>query len=243
MSRSRSRMTVTASPVAPEPHGLVPADETRPPTPLRSRRCWRIAAAIGDRQALPVQTTRMSREAIAAECTDAPPTTGRYHAAVALDITPRTPVGKLPEPDLGTELIPKDRYLSAEFMRREWERLWTRVWNLAGPTSDLEKVGDYFVFELGPESILVIRSEPDRIRAFYNVCQHRGRRIREPGCGHASELQCPYHLWTYGLDGTVSWVPDADDFPQGDPTGRLGLAEVRCETWNGWVFVNMDADA
>lgn len=162
---------------------------------------------------------------------------------MALDITPRTPTGKLPEPELGTELIPKDRYLSADFMRLEWERLWTRVWNLAGSTSDLEEVGDYFVFELGPESILVIRSEPDRLRAFYNVCQHRGRRIREPGCGHASELQCPYHLWTYGLDGTVSWVPDADDFPQGDPTGRLGLAEVRCETWNGWVFVNMDPDA
>jgi phenylpropionate dioxygenase-like ring-hydroxylating dioxygenase large terminal subunit len=162
---------------------------------------------------------------------------------VALDLTPRTPTGKLPEPELGTELIPKDRYLSADFMHLEWDRMWTRVWNLAGPMSDLAEVGDYFVFELGPESILVIRSEPDRIRAFYNVCQHRGRRIREPGCGHASELQCPYHLWTYGLDGTVSWVPDADDFPQGDPVGRLGLGEVRCETWNGWVFVNMDADA
>jgi phenylpropionate dioxygenase-like ring-hydroxylating dioxygenase large terminal subunit len=162
---------------------------------------------------------------------------------VALDITPRTPTRKLPEPDLGTELIPRDRYLSPDFMRLEWERMWTRAWNLAGPMSDLEEVGDYFVFEIGPESILVVRSEPDRIRAFYNVCQHRGRRIREPGCGHASELQCPYHLWTYGLDGLVSRVPDADDFPQGDPTGRLGLAEVRCETWNGWVFVNMDADA
>jgi len=75
------------------------------------------------------------------------------------------------------------------------------------------------------------------------VCQHRGRHLREPGCGHTAELQCPYHLWTYGLDGAVTWVPDADDFPQGDPIGRLGLTELRCETWNGWVFVNMDPDA
>jgi phenylpropionate dioxygenase-like ring-hydroxylating dioxygenase large terminal subunit len=67
--------------------------------------------------------------------------------------------------------------------------------------------------------------------------------LREAGPGHASELQCPYHLWTYGLDGGVTWVPDADDFPQGDPTGKVCLADLPCETWNGWVFVNMDPNA
>lgn len=163
--------------------------------------------------------------------------------AMAVDATGRTPTGKLPEPELGTELIPKDRYLTPEFMALEWERMWTRVWNLAGPVSDIPEVGDYFVFDLGPESIIVIRSEPERVRAFYNTCQHRGRRLREAGPGHASELQCPYHLWTYGLDGGVTWVPDGDDFPQGDPTGRVCLADLPCETWNGWVFVNMDPDA
>jgi len=162
---------------------------------------------------------------------------------MAVDATRRTPTGKLPEPDLGTDLILKDRYLSAEFMALEWDRMWTRAWNLAGPVSDIPEVGDYFVFDLGPESIIVVRSEPERVRAFYNTCQHRGRRLREAGPGHASELQCPYHLWTYGLDGDVTWVPDAGDFPQGDPTGRVCLADLPCETWNGWVFVNMDANA
>src|SRR5919106_3443254 len=162
---------------------------------------------------------------------------------MAVESRHHTPTGKLPEPDLGTELIPKERYLSAEFMALEWDRMWTRVWHLAGPVSDVREVGDYFVYEIGPESIMVTRSEPDRVRAFYNSCQHRGRRLREVGSGHASQLQCPYHLWTYGLDGQVTSVPDADDFLQGDPTERVCLSELRCETWNGWVFVNMQPNA
>ena len=162
---------------------------------------------------------------------------------MAIDTPHRTPTGKLPEPDLGSGLIPKERYLTSEFMALEWDRLWTRVWNLACPLSDIPDVGDYFAFELGPESIIVVRSEPDRVRAFYNTCQHRGRRLREAGGGHASELQCPYHLWTYGLDGRVTSAPDADDFPQGDPTEGVCLADLPCDAWNGWVFVNMDPDA
>jgi phenylpropionate dioxygenase-like ring-hydroxylating dioxygenase large terminal subunit len=158
-------------------------------------------------------------------------------------MTPRTPVTKLPEPDLGQALIPKDRYLSSEYLASERERLWPRVWNLVGPTSDVVEAGDYLVFDLGDESVLVVRGDDDRVRAFHNVCQHRGRRLREEGCGHASMFQCPYHLWTYGRDGALTWVPDADDFPQGDPTRSIRLAEVRCETWNGWVFVNLDPDA
>ena len=108
----------------------------------------------------------------------------------------RTPVTKLPEPDLGTTLITKDRYLSAEYQRREHERLWPSVWNLAGPTSDVAKPGDYLVFDLGVESVLVVRGDGGTLRAFHNVCQHRGRRLRDAGCGHTGSFQCPYHLWT-----------------------------------------------
>jgi len=158
-------------------------------------------------------------------------------------MTARTPVTKLPEPELGQSLIPKDRYLSTDFQAREQDRLWPAVWNLVGPTSDVAEAGDYLVFNLGVESVLVVRGDDGRLRAFHNVCQHRGRRLREAGSGHASSFQCPYHLWTYERDGRLSWVPDADDFPQGDPVGCVGLPEVRCETWNGWVFVNLDGAA
>ncbi len=158
-------------------------------------------------------------------------------------MTPRTPVTKLPEPDLGSALIPKDRYLSRAYQDRERERLWPRVWNLVGPTSDVAEPGDYLVFDQGPESVIVVRGDDGTVRAFHNVCQHRGRRLRESGSGFASMFQCPYHLWTYGRDGSLQSVPDASDFPQGDPTRCIGLPEVRCATWNGWVFVNFDGRA
>ena len=158
-------------------------------------------------------------------------------------MTARTPVTKLPEPELGLTLIPKDRYLTRAFAAREADALWPRVWNLVGPTSDVEEPGDYLAFELGDESVLVVRGDDGVLRAFHNVCQHRGRRLREAGCGHAGDFQCPYHLWTYRRDGSLAWVPDAEDFRQGDPTGCVALPEVRCETWNGWVFVNLDGEA
>lgn len=154
-----------------------------------------------------------------------------------------TPLHKFPEPELGHALVPKERYTSPEFARLEWERMWTKSWLYAGPLSDLARVGDYFTFEIGRESIVVARSGPDRIDAFYNVCQHRASQVvLGRGCGHARQLVCPYHLWTYDLTGRLCGLPDRDDFPQGIPDG-LRMPAVRVETWNGFVFVNLDADA
>ena len=87
--------------------------------------------------------------------------------------------------------MPKDRYTSAAFAEREWERMWTRTWLLAGRESDIPEAGDYFTFEIGRESILVIRQRDGSIQARYNVCKHRGTRLREPGRGSAGEFQLP----------------------------------------------------
>jgi phenylpropionate dioxygenase-like ring-hydroxylating dioxygenase large terminal subunit len=152
---------------------------------------------------------------------------------------------KTPEPVLGTELIAPERYLSPEVMRLEWGRMWRRVWLYAGPLSDLAEAGDYFTFEIGPESVLVVRTAADKIQAMYNVCQHRGRRIRPQGCGSARHLTCPYHRWRYGLNGQLIAAPDAAiDFPQGDPVADgMRLPQVRCEVFEGLVFVNFDEGA
>jgi phenylpropionate dioxygenase-like ring-hydroxylating dioxygenase large terminal subunit len=159
-------------------------------------------------------------------------------------MTPRTPLEKYPEPDLGTAVIPKDRYTSPEFARLEWERMWTRTWQCAGPVSDLLEPGDYLTYEIGSESILVTRhgTGDGDVAAFYNVCQHRASQIRQPGVGHARQLVCPYHLWTYDLEGRLVEVPDREDFPQGIPVGMC-LPQVRAEVWGGWVWVNLDPDA
>jgi len=161
-----------------------------------------------------------------------------------MSVTPRgTPLSKFPEPELGHAIIPKERYTSREFARLEWDRMWTRTWLLAGPVSDLERVGDYFTFEIGRESVIVARSARDRIDAFYNVCQHRASQVvTKPGCGHARNFVCPYHLWTYDLDGRLRGLPDRADFQQGIASD-VRMPPLRVDTWGGWVFVNMDPDA
>ncbi len=152
-----------------------------------------------------------------------------------------TPTAKAPEPVLGTELIPKERYTSKEYMQLEWERMWTKVWNMAGRESDIPNVGDYFTTELGPESFLIVREAEDKVRAFYNVCPHRGNQIRNPGMGHAESFQCAYHFFEFNLDGSKKFVPDEDTFTQGVPQ-ETALVEVPCDTWGGFVWFNMNPD-
>jgi len=139
--------------------------------------------------------------------------------------------------------IPKERYTSRDFARREWEHMWPRVWLLAGRASDAPEPGDYFTFEIGHESILVIRQPDGSLAARHNVCMHRGNRLREPGRGHAERFSCLFHGWQYGVDGTLVAALDPECFPQGVPTDRLSLRPVRCEEWAGFVFVSLDPRA
>ncbi len=146
------------------------------------------------------------------------------------------------DPNLGTEPIPKERYTSAAFMRLEWERMWTRVWLLAGREADVAAPGDKVTFEVGPESILVARDRAGRIGAHHNVCLHRGNRLCAAGLGHAATFTCGFHGWDWSLDGTLRCAPDAETFPQGIPEG-LRLVPVRCATWGGFVWINLDPHA
>ncbi len=154
-----------------------------------------------------------------------------------------TPMERAPDPGLGHGPVPKERYTSPDFARLEWERMWTKVWLLAGRESDIPEPGDYFTFEIGPESVLVVRQPDGSIGARYNVCKHRGNRLREPGRGHVLEFQCLFHGWRYALDGSLVEAFDPECFPQGLPAEKLGLTPVRCDTWAGFVFVSLDPAA
>jgi phenylpropionate dioxygenase-like ring-hydroxylating dioxygenase large terminal subunit len=136
-----------------------------------------------------------------------------------------------------------DRYISPAFMRREWEGMWTQSWLLAGLECDAREPGDYFVFDIGRESILVTRTDAGDLSAVYNACQHRGNRIMTNERGSVSAIACPYHGWTYELDGTLKQVPDAERFAQGLPCDRLSLKPVQVEAWAGMVWINMDLEA
>lgn len=120
--------------------------------------------------------------------------------------------------------------------------MWTRAWLVAGLARDAAQPREWFTFDLGRESVLVARDAAGTLRAFYNVCQHRGARLcaGRAGCGDA--FRCPYHGWKWGLDGRLAPVIDAGDF---DPEllDDLRLAEIPCAVRAGAVWINLDSGA
>lgn len=143
--------------------------------------------------------------------------------------------------DLGSEDIPVDRYTSRAFHDLEVERLWRRVWQVACREEDIPEVGDTVVYDIADHSLIIVRTKADKIAAYHNACLHRGRQLRtEPGW--IPELRCPFHGFTWNLDGTLKEIPCDWDFPHVDRE-RFSLPEAKVATWAGWVFVNMDLDA
>lgn len=136
-----------------------------------------------------------------------------------------------------------ERYFSAAHMQREWDGLWTRSWTCAGRVSDIPETGNWFKYDLGRESILVVRTAADRIEAFYNVCQHRGNQLVHGDFGKSERFTCSFHGWQWKINGQTSLITDVSTFKPEVLKGRLNLPSVRCETWGGFVFVNMDDEA
>ncbi len=139
---------------------------------------------------------------------------------------------------LGSEDIPIDRYLSADFHAQEMEKVWRKTWQVACQESELAEVGDTVVYDIGRWSILVVRSAPDVVKAFYNSCLHRGTQLKCAD-GPVTEFRCPFHGWTYDLEGKMTDLPECWDFPHIDPK-KTELPQVEVGIWGGWVFVNMD---
>ena len=132
--------------------------------------------------------------------------------------------GKEPS-NLRGDPITNDRYFSKEFMAKEWEHMWTKVWLIAGREVQLKEPGDYIVHDLVTESVIIVRQDDGSLKGFYNSCAHRGQRLVECD-SFQNSFRCPYHDWEFGLDGNVISCPDEDDYPQGSPVGRRKLVEV-----------------
>ena len=131
------------------------------------------------------------------------------------------------------------RYVDREYMEREWARVWRQSWLLAGLESDVKDPGDYFVFDMGREQILVTRTNSGSVQGFYNVCQHRGNRLVKDERGHAKNFRCAYHAWTYDIEGTLKVVPHQDRFANGVPFEERSLRKVHTDVWDGFVFVSL----
>ncbi len=145
------------------------------------------------------------------------------------------------ERELPVVRVPIERYVSRAFHDLEVERLWRRTWQMACREEELAEVGDHVVYEIAEDSLLVVRAAPGEIRAFANACLHRGRLLRERD-GRADEFRCPFHGWTWSLDGSLRRVPCRWDFPHVEREA-YHLPEAKVGTWGGFVFVNPDPGA
>ena len=157
------------------------------------------------------------------------------------DYSEGTPATKAPDPDLGSAMVPKERYISPEFMEREWDHIWSKVWLLGCREDQIPDAGDYICTNIGRESVLLVRQRDSGIKAFHNVCMHRGNRLADEGLGQADSFLCGYHGWEYDSDGTFVDIPDLETFPQGAPP-CTGLAELPCDTWASFVWFSLNTD-
>ena len=134
-----------------------------------------------------------------------------------------------------------EAYTSKAYARAENDKLWPKVWQAACRVEEIPRVGDYVTYDILDESIIVARTGPDTIRAYYNVCLHRGRRLTA-GCGHTKQFACRFHGWRWDLDGENALALDKEDWGDKLNPDNLRMRQVKVDTWGGWVWINMDPD-
>jgi nitrite reductase/ring-hydroxylating ferredoxin subunit len=140
--------------------------------------------------------------------------------------------------------IPKQRYYDPDFHALEAEHLWPRVWQMACRLEEIPNPGDFAEYRILDQSIVVVRNDDLGVQAFQNTCRHRGVRIVEGRGTTTSGFTCPFHGWCYALDGTNTRVTGAGSFAEHNlQPGDIDLVAVRCETWGGCAWINLDAAA
>lgn len=142
------------------------------------------------------------------------------------------------------DFVPKEHYVSDLMGRLERERLWPRVWQVACREEELHRPGSYILYDIGDQSIIVLRSESG-ISAFHNVCPHRGNKLLTKPRGNLVSFRCGFHGWKWDLEGNNTYIKDQDDWRQcgGLSSDAVGLGKVLVGRWGGFVFVNLSDDA
>jgi phenylpropionate dioxygenase-like ring-hydroxylating dioxygenase large terminal subunit len=136
--------------------------------------------------------------------------------------------------------LPRAVYHDPEIYDSEIRRIFMKCWQYVGHVSQIPDKGDYFLFEIADESVIVVRDGDGSVNALLNVCRHRGSRICDAAEGHEARFVCKYHGWTYGLDGSLR---GAGHTPEGFDKSRLGLKRLQLRVFQGLIFINFDPDA
>jgi nitrite reductase/ring-hydroxylating ferredoxin subunit len=142
----------------------------------------------------------------------------------------------------GPEKVPVARYFDRKYHDLEVEHIWKKCWQMACREDDIPEVGDHYLYEVAGLQYLVVRIAPDEIKALENVCLHRGRQLRDCSGKRAFEFRCPYHGWTWNLDGSIKHLVAEWDFA-GVREDVARLPEAKIHRWGGFVFINPDPKA
>jgi len=139
---------------------------------------------------------------------------------------------------LGSEPIDSEVFTSKKFLQKEYELMWSKVWQMVCREEDIPEIGSHFVYSIGLKSFFIVRGEDNQFRAFYNSCLHRGRKLKtQNGC--SNQIKCPFHGFTWRLDGELNNIPFDWDFCHLE-NQNMSLPQVKVETWQGFLFINMD---
>ncbi len=156
---------------------------------------------------------------------------------------------ELTDEDLSEPLTyPVEAFISREYAAQEPDRLWAKVWQHAGRVEEIPNVGDYITYDICDDSVIIVRTDKDTIKAFHNVCAHRGRRLvdnpdgRHCTSGNVKKFVCGFHGWAYDLDGENCYIHEPQDWKGGLNEACTSLTPVNVDTWGGWIWVNLNPD-
>ena len=138
--------------------------------------------------------------------------------------------------------IPASWYVDSRIADLEAQTVFSKTWQLIGRTDQVERPGQFVTFTVAGEPIVAVRGNDGVLRAFYNVCRHHAAAVVPEPCGQAQILHCPYHGWNYGLDGSLKGMPEFDGVKNFERSAN-GLVPVRVDTWEKFVFINLDPNA
>src|SRR5579864_5453150 len=160
---------------------------------------------------------------------------------MAIQIKPRIAAFRKPS-DISSEdakSMPQKYFVAPEIFAEEQKSIFFKEWLLVGHQSQIANAGDYVVQRVNGESLIIIRDKRGNVHGFFNVCRHRGSRLIETDNGNCAAIQCPYHAWTYGLDGQLIGAPHMDDVPKFEKAD-YPLQSANVGVWEGFIFANLD---
>ena len=164
-----------------------------------------------------------------------------YQEVIASDAMPPLPIfSEVASSEVWIGRVPRSEYIDPDFAARERIAMWSRVWYLVGRVEQVAEPGDFIVYDGPLASLIIIRGNDEQLRAFPNSCPHRGMKLCV-GEGSIAKITCPFHSFSWQLDGSIAHIPSRWDFAELEGQD-ISLQQVKLDTWGGFVFVNHDPD-